>query len=266
MTMVILVTGASSGLGKASADKLVSEGHTVYGTSRSKEGMLDGVFFLKADSSSDGDVRKAVDTVLEREGRIDVLINNAGMGIAGPFEFCTEEDCLRQMDINFMGAVRYARAVIPAMRRRRSGHIICVSSVGGRVGLPFQSMYSASKFAIEGWCEAMRLEVMQFGIKVTTVAPGDFHTGFTAQRKAVSEDNASAVYADYGRSLGIIEKNELGGLEPEVFAEAILKLTESSSPAYRRIVATFVQKLSVTARAILPGPVFAWIMKLYYKL
>lgn len=264
--MVILITGVTSGFGRAVARRLVSKGHKVYGTSRSKEGAMDGFVCIKADSSSEEDVKTAVSYILEKEGRIDVLVNNAGMGIAGPLEFCSWEDCAKQMDVNFMGAVRYVQAVLPSMRVRKKGHIICISSIGGRVGLPYQAMYSASKFAIEGMCEALRLEVRQFGIKVTTVAPGDFHTGFTAGRKAVRIDESFSSYSNYRRCLEVIEQNEIHGLDPERLAKAVANIVESASPVCIRMVATFTQKLSVVARAILPRRLFAWVMKTYYRL
>lgn len=261
---VILITGITSGFGKAMAEKLCADGHTVFGTHRNAKAQIDGVRYIKADSTVQQDVESAVQQVLAEAGRIDVFINNAGMGIGGPLEFCSIEDCQRQMDVNFMGMVRYIKEVVPIMRKQGSGHIICFSSIGGLVGLPYQGMYSASKFAIEGYCEALRLEVRKFGINVTTIEPGDFATAFTAQRKSVSDAAAHAVYSGYAASLAGIEHDENTGLKPEYLAGKVSKIVRCRRPKYRYVIATFLQKLAVVARTVLPPRAFAWVMSKYY--
>ena len=183
--MIILITGITSGFGRAMAERLNADGHTVYGTHRRDCPQLLGVHYIKADVASEQDCRAAVQQVLDEQGRIDVFINNAGMGIGGPLEFCTLEQAQKQMDTNWMGMVRCLHWVLPAMRKQGSGKIICFSSIGGLMGLPFQGLYSASKFAIEGYCEALRLEVKKLGIKVIVIEPGDFATSFTASRNSV---------------------------------------------------------------------------------
>jgi len=188
--MVILITGITSGFGRAMASRLNSDGHKVYGTYRRDSQQIPGVTYLKADVQDHESLNNAVNCIIEKEGRIDTVISNAGMGIGGPLEFTSIEDAQRQMDVNFMGMVRLLNLVVPIMRNQHHGHIICVSSIGGLMGLPYQGMYSASKFAIEGYCEALRLEVRQFGIKVTVINPGDFSTGFTAQRGKVNNPEA----------------------------------------------------------------------------
>lgn len=264
--MVILITGITSGFGKAMAQRLSADGHKVYGTHRKATDFISGITYIKAESTCQADVEAAVKTVMDAEGRIDVFINNAGMGIGGPLEFCSIEDCQRQMDVNFMGMVRFIRQIVPIMRKQGKGHIICMSSIGGLVGLPFQGMYSASKFAIEGYCEALRLEVMGFGINVTVIEPGDFATSFTACRKSVTDPQVYKVYTSYARSLASIEKDEMGGLKPEYLADKVSGIILKKRPKFHYIIATFVQKLSVVARTILPPRLFARIMKLYYKL
>lgn len=264
--MVILITGITSGFGKAMAERLASEGHKVYGTHRKATEFIPGVTYIKADSTVQEDVEAAVRQVVDAEGGIDVFINNAGMGIGGPLEFCSIEDCQRQMDVNFMGMVRYIREVVPVMRKQGHGHIICFSSIGGLVGLPYQGMYSASKFAIEGYCEALRLEIRKFGINVTTIEPGDFATAFTAQRKSVDNPAVHQAYPGYARSLASIEHDENSGLKPEFLAKKISKIIRKKRPGYHYIISTFLQKLSVFARTILPPRWFAWVMSVYYKL
>lgn len=162
--------------------------------------------------------------------------------------------------------VRYVKQIVPIMRAQRHGHIICLSSIGGLIGLPYQGMYSASKFAIEGYCEALRLEVSGFGINVTVLAPGDFATAFTAQRKSVIGEDVQKAYPTYARSLASIEKDETSGLKPEYLAKKVRRIIRSSRPGYHYVIATFLQRLSIFAKVILPPRLFAGIMKLYYKL
>lgn len=264
--MVIFITGISSGFGKAIAERLQADGHKVYGTFRKTEDFLPGVHYIKADSTDMEDVQRAVDEVITAEGHMDVFVNNAGMGIGGPLEFAPMEDCNRIMDVNFMGLVRYARAIVPVMRRQGYGHIVCMSSIGGVVGLPYQGMYSASKFAVEAYCEALRLELKASGVNVTVVEPGDFATGFTATRKKADDSEVFAAYPSYARSMESIEHDENTGLTPDVLARKISRLVIRKRPPYRMVVATPLQKLAVAAKVLLPARTFAWIMKLYYKL
>lgn len=264
--MVILITGITSGFGKAMAERLSADGHKVYGTHRKATEFIPGVTYIKADACSEEDCCNAVQTVVDAEGRLDVFINNAGMGIGGPLEFSSLEDAERQMDVNWMGMVRFLHFVLPVMRAQGSGKIICFSSIGGLVGLPFQGLYSASKYAIEGYCEALRLELRHTGITVTIIEPGDFATAFTAQRKSVADPEALKAYPMYERSLASIQHDEMSGLKPEYLAGKISRIVTKKRPAYSYIISTFLQKLSVVAKVILPKPVFAWVMALYYKL
>ena len=264
--MVILITGITSGFGKAMAERLHADGHTVYGTHRKAEDRIPGVTYIRADATVDADVEAAVSEVLKKEGRIDVFINNAGMGIGGPLEFCSLEDAQRQMDVNWMGMVRFLHRVVPVMRAQGSGRILCFSSIGGLMGLPFQGLYSASKFAIEGYCEALRLEVRSFGIDVVLIAPGDFATNFTAQRKSVAAPEAYDVYKTYATSLASIEHDETTGLKPDFLAGKISKIVAARRPRYHYVIATLEQRLSVTLKKLLPPRWFAAILSSYYKL
>ncbi len=263
---IILITGITSGFGKAMAERLSSEGHKVYGTHRRDVERIPDVTYIKADAGDETQVKACVDRVMEAEGRIDVFINNAGMGIGGPLEFSSLEDAQRQMDVNWMGMVRFLHFVIPVMRRQGYGKIICFSSIGGLMGLPFQGLYSASKFAIEGYCEALRLELKAFGIKVVVIEPGDFSTGFTAQRKSVADPEAFEVYKTYAKSMESIEHDETGGLKPEYLAKKISKIVKMRNPRYNYVISSFTQGLSVTLKAILPPRWFAAILGSYYKM
>jgi hypothetical protein len=188
------------------------------------------------------------------------------MGIGGPLEFSTIQQAETQMDTNWMGMVRCLHYVLPAMRAQKSGKIICFSSIGGLMGLPFQGLYSASKFAIEGYCEALRMEVRAHGIQVVVIEPGDFATGFTASRDSVAVKEACEAYPSYERSLASIEHDETSGLKPEYLAKRISKIVKARKPKYSYIISTLEQRLSVLLKAILPASWFEAILRSYYKL
>lgn len=264
--MIILITGITSGFGRAMASKLSSDGHKVYGTYRRESERIPGVTYIKADVCSDEDCKAAVEQVMAEEGRIDVFINNAGMGIGGPLEYCSLDSARLQMDTNWMGMVRFLHYVLPVMRKQGGGRILCFSSIGGLMGLPFQGLYSASKFAIEGYCEALRMEVKKFGIDVILIEPGDFATSFTAQRQSVAAPEAYEVYKTYAESLASIENDEQGGLKPEYLAEKISRIVVARRPSYSYVISTFEQFLSTVLKRILPARWFSAILSSYYKL
>jgi len=265
MGKVIIITGASSGFGKEAAELLSSKGHTVYGISR--RGLADkGVHGIAADVRDRDAIRREIAAIAEHEGHIDVLINNAGMGIGGSLELATPDEIDLQMGVNFGGCVTLCQAVLPYMRRQHSGRIINISSIGGVMGLPYQGFYSASKFAIEGFSEALSAEVRRFGIDVCLVEPGDFATGFTASRR---NSQATLDDPDYGpvfaNSLSLIEKEENGGLRPEKMAQRIVKIVECRRPRFRYVVANLEQWFSVVLKRITPGNWFVSILRDYYK-
>ena len=264
--MVVFITGISSGFGLETARLLAGEGHAVYGTVRHEVAPLPGVNYLTVDVRDRESVRQAVSYIVEKEGRVDVLVSNAGMGIGGPLEFATEEEIRLQMDTNFMGLVHCVDAVLPHMRRQGSGKIIALSSIGGLMGLPFQGFYSASKFAIEGYCEALRLETKQFGVTVTVIRPGDFSTGFTGNRKKVADEAALQAYPACQKSIDKIEHDERGGLHPQLLARKIGRIIHKKRPRYGYVVSSLEQRLSVILKHILPAPWFAAILGKYYYL
>ena len=264
--MIVFITGVSSGFGLETARLLAQEGHTVYGTVRREVEPLLQVHYLHVDVRDRDAVMNVVAQVIEKEGRIDVLVNNAGMGIGGPLEFATEEEIRLQMDTNFMGLVHCVDAVLPHMRRQGGGKIIALSSIGGLMGLPFQGFYSASKFAIEGYCEALRLETQQQGIKVVVLRPGDFSTGFTGSRKKVADEAALQAYPLYREAIEKVEHDENGGLKPVVLAQKISRIINMQHPRNGYVVASFEQKLSVWIKRILPAKWFDRILGSYYKL
>ena len=268
MKKVILITGISSGFGKQTAELLAAKGHTVYGTVRNNAEISPSVNGLKLDLTNIDTIIKAVQTVVQKEGRIDVLINNAGMHTGGPIETSPIEYAKLQMDTNFLGMVNLTREVLPVMRNQGGGTIINFSSIGGLMGLPFQAFYSASKFAIEGFSEALRMEVKQFNIKVVLINPGDFHTNNSANRRNfLAPTGANDPYHEqYERTLAIIEKDEANGWEPVVLARKLVKIVECKNPRQRYIISSFEQKLAVALKYILPGKTFRWILEDHYKI
>jgi len=171
---VVLVTGASSGIGKCCAEYLAKQGYRIYGTSRravstdTRQRSSNANLFqmIRMDVTDDVSVKQGIDHIIAEESCIDVVVNNAGFAIIGSLEDTTIEEAKSQLDTNFFGALRVCRAVLPTMRKQNAGYIVNISSIGGLIGLPFQSAYSASKFALEGAMEALRLEVKPFGIQV----------------------------------------------------------------------------------------------------
>jgi NADP-dependent 3-hydroxy acid dehydrogenase YdfG len=268
MKKVILITGISSGFGKQTARLLAEKGHKVYGTVRKEVGEDEKVNYLKMDLTDSDSIKKAVSVVFEKEGRIDLLINNAGMHTGGPIETSPIENIKLQMDTNFLGMALITREVLPIMRSQNGGTIINFSSIGGLMGLPFQPFYSAGKFAIEGFSEALRMEVNQFNIKVVLINPGDFHTNNSANRRnylAPTELN-DPYHEQYIKTLAIIEKDEANGWKPDVLARKLVKISECSNPRQRYIIASFEQKLAVRLKYILPGKIFRMILQDHYKI
>ena len=265
MKKVVFITGISSGFGKCTAEYLSQRGYVIYGTSRK---VIDGnnqINVLKADVTDVESVKAAVETVIQKEGRINVLINNAGMGISGPIEFSSIEDIRLQMDTNFMGMVNVIQAVLPAMRKQGYGTIINISSIGGLMGLPYQGFYSASKFAIEGMSEALRMELKPFHINVVVVRPGDFFTSFTSNRKIERELNNTDPYQEQSRkTLSIIETDERGGMKPEYLARKLGNIIEQRHPGANYVVATLEQKFAVVLKRILPVSLFSAILGSHY--
>jgi short-subunit dehydrogenase len=268
MKKVILITGVSSGFGKQTAQLLSNQGHIVYGTVRNKAETNQSVHQLNMDLTDQDSIKKVVSEVLAKEGRIDVLINNAGMHSGGPIETSLLENIKLQMDTNFLGLVILTREVLPIMRKQGGGTILNFSSIGGLMGLPFQAFYSAGKFAIEGFSEALRMEVKSFNIKVILINPGDFNTSNTTNRRDfLAPTGINDPYQEqFAKSLAAIEKDENNGWDPAILARKIVRIVEYKNPRQRYIIASFEQKLAVVLKYILPGKLFRRILQDHYKI
>jgi NAD(P)-dependent dehydrogenase (short-subunit alcohol dehydrogenase family) len=225
----VLITGASSGLGNSTAQKLAGRGYKVFGTSRRAGQRIQGVEMLQMDVQDEGSVRQGVDAILVQTGQIDVLVNNAGILIVGTGEETSVAQTQQLLETNFLGAIRVMQAVLPAMRKRRNGHIINVASLGGRLGVPGEAAYSASKFALVGYSEALRHEVAPLGIHVSVVEPGFFQTNM--EQSAIGPANPIADYAPIRAALeSAIKHNFENGGDPGVVAAAIAGIIKTSSP------------------------------------
>jgi NAD(P)-dependent dehydrogenase (short-subunit alcohol dehydrogenase family) len=229
---IAILTGGTSGIGMQTALALKSAGYTVYELSRRAQG-VEGLNHLVADVTDEAAVKKAVDEIVAREGKIDVLVNNAGFGISGAVEFTKTEDAKRLFDTNFFGMVNMNRAVVPVMREAGQGRIVNISSVAGQIPIPFQTYYSAAKAATNSYTMALANELRPYGVTVCAVQPGDIKTGFTkAREKTVDGDD---VYGGrIGRSVSRMEHDEQTGMDPAVAGKFIanVAMKKKVSPIY----------------------------------
>lgn len=264
---VILVTGATSGFGQAIADFLAGKGHIVYGTSRKIQNISKKINFLQMDITDVESIRKGIQTLIEREGKIDILINNAGVGVAGVLELSTVEEINFQINTNLIGTMNVCSQILPYMRQQRFGKVINISSIAGVMGIPYQGLYSVSKFGIEAYSESLSLEIHPYNIKVILVEPGDFHTGFTSNRKVSELSLSNEDYKNsFVKTMKIIEKEELSGLKPIVLARKINRIIYKKRPKFRYSVASPIQKIAIFAKKILPARWFQAILRMYYKI
>ena len=273
-----IVTGTSRGIGEAIVKRLTRHGNTIFCVSRTiNEDLVDTasaqhipLYYHEADLSLPASADEFLHEVFsridpERAGRI-ALINNAGMHTGGPAETTPEEYLRLQMETSFLGMVFLTREVLPVMRKTGGGTVINISSIGGLMGLPFQAYYSAAKFAVEGFSEALRMEVKQFNINVVVINPGDFRTSNTAnRRKYLAPCGPGDPYeAQFTRSLSVIEADEAGGKNPGLLAKKLTRVVECAKPARRYIIASVDQKLAVLLKKLLPGRLFDMILASHY--
>ncbi|MDZ4867534.1 MAG: SDR family oxidoreductase [Alphaproteobacteria bacterium] len=266
---VILITGASSGIGAAIAARLAKAGHTVFGTSR-KPGATPpagGVRMLAMDVHSDESVAQAVANVIKAAGRIDVVVNNAGFGLAAAIEDTRPEDMRRQFETNLLGPLRVCQAVLPAMRKQGSGRIIQISSLAARVGIPFQGAYSASKSALEGMTEALSMEVKPFGIDVVMIEPGDTKSNFTAAREWTAAAKSNGAYAARAKhAIAVMEKSEQSGPPADKVARIVVRAITAERPKLRYVSATSTERLALALQRMLPGRAFEGVVNAIYAL
>lgn len=265
---VIILTGASSGIGYQTAEYLVKQGHIVYGAARRTEKMESlresGVRPLKLDVTDEVSVSEAVKTVIDAEGRIDVLINNAGYGSYGAIEDVSLEEARKQFDVNLFGVAMLTKQVLPYMRKQKSGTIINVSSMGGRVTTYFGAWYHATKYALEAFSDALRMEVGDFGIRVAIIEPGGIKTpwGYIAADHLAQSAKGGAYEAQANKTAEGMRKQYSGNMmsSPKVISKAIGHAVNARRPKTRYLVGLGAKPL-VLLHTLLPARCFDYIMK-----
>jgi NAD(P)-dependent dehydrogenase (short-subunit alcohol dehydrogenase family) len=265
MKKVVLISGGSSGIGRAAALCFSQYGYKVYEMSRREPDHAlpgtDPMVHLRGDVTSESDCRRVVQSVIDREQRLDVLICNAGMGIAGSVEFASTEDLQRQMDVNFFGTVRLVQAVLPQMRRQQEGSIILVGSLAGVFPIPYQSFYSASKAAVGSMASALRNEVKSFGIRVSCLLPGDVQTGFTAARR--KNPAGAEVYSHMEEAVSAMERDERQGMGVDRVARKLVQIAQCSRP-YLYYTVGWKYRLLLWARKLVPDTLICYVLGRMY--
>ena len=268
MKKIILLTGASSGIGYQTAESLAKEGHIVYGAARRTEKMETlkqfGVKPIYLDVTDEENIKSAIDTIIRNEGRIDVLINNAGYGSFGAVEDVEINEARRQFEVNLFGLARLVQMVLPHMRKQKEGRIINVSSMGGRLTTYFGAWYHATKYALEAFSDALRMEVSDFGIDVSLIEPGGIKTdwGINAADKLANSAKGGAYEKEAMKTAKGMKKQYSGNMlsNPIVITKAISKAVNSNRPKARYLIG-FMAKPLVFLHTILPARVFDKIMK-----
>ena len=266
----VLITGASSGFGKAIAEALAARGDHVYGTTRQTVPPATAsaqVRMLTMDVGDPATVDAAVARMITETGRIDALINNAGFGIAGAIEDTSDAEAHAQFETNVFGLHRVCRAVLPQMRRQNSGRVINLSSLAGLVAVPYQAFYCASKHAIEAYTEALRMEMRPFGIHVSMIEPGDFATSFTDNRRMVTGcAEGSAHYNRCRTAVARMQEDERKFTNLTPVVKTVLGALASAQPALRYPVAVPMQRFLVALKPFLPQRLFEYLIMDNYKL
>jgi short-subunit dehydrogenase len=265
MKNVILITGASAGMGKEFAKELLKDGHIVYGAARRVDKMEDikalGVKILEMDVTDDASMVAGIETIVKAEGRIDVLINNAGFGSYGAVEDVPIADAKYQLDVNVFGAARLMQLVLPHMRKQQYGRIINITSIGGKLAMALGGWYHASKFALEALSDSLRNEVEQFGIDVVVIEPG----GVKSEWAGIATDNliktsGEGIYKELVHSFGKgLKKADTGSPEPIVIVDLIRKAITAKKPK-TRYAAGFMAKPALFMRWLLPDRMFDKMM------
>jgi NAD(P)-dependent dehydrogenase (short-subunit alcohol dehydrogenase family) len=267
MSKVIFITGASSGLGKAIGQHLHQEGFKVFGTSRTPSNYPNFPFpLLEVDVRSPSSIQSALELVLKDSGRIDVVINNAGVGITGPIEETLTSEIKNNFETNFFGPIEVIKAALPHMRNQKSGLIINVTSIAGSMGLPFRGVYSSSKGALALLTEALRIEVKPFGIDIVNLAPGDYATNIASNRYHAPLEKDSPYFLTYQKVLNQMNEHVELGNDPKEISEAVFKIIQTLNPCVHYRVGSFMQKFSVILKGIIPARFYEKILRKHYNL
>lgn len=265
---IVLITGGSSGIGKSIGIFLKAKGFVVYGTTRNlaKHPNFDAFELLEMNVRETESIQNAVNAVIANEGGIDVVVNNAGIGITGAIEETPHQEILNTFETNFNGPIHVFKAVLPQMRKQKGGLIINITSIAGYMGLPYRGIYSASKGALGLVTEALRMEVKEFNIHVANLAPGDFATNIAAGRYHAPVIDGSPYQKTYENILQQINDDVDAGENPMQVAESVLKIIKTPKPKVHYKVGTFMQKFSLVLKNTLPDKVYEKLLLNHYKL
>ena len=266
MNKVVLITGASSGIGKVTAEYLSHKGFIVYGTCRNPKQKNQPFTLLPLDLNNIDTIDLAIEAIVKKEGRIDVLINNAGTGITGPIEETPTDEMRKAFATNFFGTIDVIKAVLPQMRKQKSGLIINITSIAGYMGLPFRGIYSASKSALERVTESIRMEVKKFGIEITNIAPGDFATNIAAGRYHTPVFEKSPYKKVYQKNLDLMDEHVNSGGDPIEIAKKIYNIVKKPNPKIHYKVGSFLEEISIILKQILPNKIYEKMIMNYYKM
>ena len=254
-SQTVLITGASAGIGKATAMTLLQEGYTVYAAARRVENMQDledlGATALKMDVTREEDLVAGVDRVIEEQGGVDILINNAGFGLYGPMEDVPLDDARYQFEVNLFGLARLTQLVLPHMREQGAGRIVNISSIGGKVYAPLGSWYMATKHALEGWSDCLRFELKSFGVDVIIIEPGLIRTEFgSVAFEPMRERSANTPYSDIVNRLTQGMDSYDGGSPPSVIADTVLKALRAKRPKTRYAAGQYAKPVLILRKLV----------------
>lgn len=267
MSKVIFITGASSGIGKAIGEYLTGKGYQVFGTSRNPQKIKNSAFPLLAmDVNNNTSINTVISEIIQQTGKIDVVINNAGVGITGPVEETPDSEIIKAFRTNYLGPINVIKTVLPQMRKQGYGHIINITSIAGYMGLPYRGIYSSTKAALEITIEAMRMETRQFGVKMTNVAPGDFATNIASGRYHAPVLENSPYKKAYGNTLEMMNEHVDKGLDPKKMATVVHQIIEAENPRIHYKVGAPMQKFSIVLKRILPDKIYENLLLNHYKL
>lgn len=269
MNKVVLITGGSSGIGKAIGMYLHEKGYVVYGTSRNPDRYAHAVPFklIALDVLDEKTITPALKQIVDTEGKLDVLINNAGIGMLGSIEDSTAEEAKEIFETNVYGILRTCQAALPHMRERKAGLIINISSIAGYMGLPYRGIYSATKASVHMITEAMRMELKPYGVKACVVDPGDFATNISDNRRVAHAGRSGSIYTkEINRIEAMINAEVAHSSDPVLMGKAIAKIIESKNPDLNYLVGKPMQKLSILVRRLVPKKWFEKIIASHYKM
>ena len=265
MSKVILITGASSGIGKALGDFLTIKGFKVYGTSRNSSNYIKSNFILlDLDVQNSSSIDLCVEKITKIEGRIDVLINNAGVGITGPLEELPENEIENNFKTNLFGPINIIKKILPVMRKNKQGLIINVTSVSACVGTPYRSIYSASKAALDLVSETLNMETKPFNINVVTIAPGEFATNIASRRYHALIKKDSVYFSSYSKALKLMNEHVDSGSDPKLIAKLVFKIINTNNPKKKYTVGSFLETVAPYLKLLLPQKLFEYIVMRSY--